>query len=412
MRIAVVLDTFPELSETFLLHHITALLDGGHDVSIFAERPVTPTPVHQDVTRYDLLSRTTYLERQPLSRRQVVRVPRAVASGVGQRGTLRVMNPVRYGTGVMRLRALHALRAFSNRQFDLLHCHYAPIGWAYLSYRDVFQVPFVTSFHGEHGKSFGARASWHLRHLFAQGDAFIANSTYIRDAIRAIGAPAERLHIIPAPVNDVDTHFTARSLPVDGSRELQLLAVCRLDAAKGVSVAMRAVAALRAKGLGVHLQVIGDGPHRAHLERERAELNLTQAVTFAGWRTQDAVYAAYRATDVFVHPTLQEAQGVVLQEAMLHGLPVVASNTGGVGESLDHGAAGHLVPPNDADALAAAVERVLANPAATQAMAEHAVTYVRARYTKRAVLQAHERVYDAALSHGPRSPLRSAGRGD
>lgn len=399
MRIGLILDTFPEISETFLLHHITALLDGGHDVSIFAERPHSASRVHPDVATYDLLSRTTYLDRQPLSSKQVIRVPRAIIQTAGRRGALHVLNPFRYGTGVLRFRALHALRSFSNAHFDILHCHYAPIGWAYLSYRDIFGVPFVTSFHGEHRNSFKAHASLHLRHLFARGDAFIANSAYTRDQIISLGAPAEKVRQIPAPVNDADAQFVDRTHTKERGEPVQLLTVCRLDKAKGVDIAMRAVRALQARGVNAQLEVIGDGPHRAALEEESKSLGVTDRITFAGWRTQAEVYAAYRTADIFVLPTLREAQGVVLQEAMLHGLPVVASDTGGVPESLNFGDAGKLFPKSDADALARAIVEIVDAPEATRAMAHRAVDYVRGRYTKTAVRLAHEQLYTSVLSN-------------
>jgi glycosyltransferase involved in cell wall biosynthesis len=179
---------------------------------------------------------------------------------------------------------------------------------------------------------------------------------------------------------------------------IQLLTVCRLDRAKGVDVALRAIVLLRARGVAAHLEVIGDGPHRAALETESVALDVQSSVTFSGWRTQTEVYAAYRTADIFVLPTMREAQGVVLQEAMLHGLPVIASNTGGVPESLNFGDAGRLIPKNDADALAQAILELDANPDATNAMVHRAVDYTRARYTKAAVCRAHEALYANVLS--------------
>ncbi len=212
------------------------------------------------------------------------------------------------------------------------------------------------------------------------------------------------MHVVPAVVSDEGAEFRARpggTPGVDGA--IRILCVARLDAAKGIHVAMDALARLRAHGHNATLTVIGDGPHRLALETRRAALGLEQAVSFLGWRTQQDVYAQYREADLVVLPSVgdatgtNEAQGVVLQEAMLHGVPVIGSAIGGIPESLADGAAGVLFESGNADALAAAVLTAASDPAATLQRVHAAAKYVRGKYLKPAVLRAHESVYATAL---------------
>src|SRR5258708_2352487 len=101
MHVGLILNTFPELSETFLIHQIAALLDGGHQVTIFAGTPLSKS-MHETVTTYGMLERTRYLRRQGRGIRQAFDVPRTLLEARGTPGIFRCLNVARYGTGVLR----------------------------------------------------------------------------------------------------------------------------------------------------------------------------------------------------------------------------------------------------------------------------------------------------------------------
>lgn len=140
-----------------------------------------------------------------------------------------------------------------------------------------------------------------------------------------------------------------------------LLAVSRLVEQKGIDVAVRALPLVRAQVPGAWLVVLGEGPDREHIEGLARELGVGAAVHLAG-RVPD-VAAWLRRADVLVHPARWEGFGLALLEAMLCSLPVVASRVSSIPEIVVDGETGLLVPPDEADALAAALVRVLAAPA-------------------------------------------------
>ena len=142
-----------------------------------------------------------------------------------------------------------------------------------------------------------------------------------------------------------------------------------LAAQKGHDVLLRALARLTGAFPHAHLAVVGDGD-RAHRLRESARsLGLDGRVHWVGFR--DDVPAATAGFDIAVLPSLAgEGSPAVVKEAMAAGVPVVATTIGGIGEILQDGAQGLLMPPGDEEALASALERLLADPGLRRAMGE------------------------------------------
>src|SRR5919204_20259 len=128
---------------------------------------------------------------------------------------------------------------------------------------------------------------------------------------------------------------------------LVVLCVCRLEPQKGVDLAVRALASVA----DAVLVVLGEGPERPRLEALARELGVEERVHLAG-RVPD-VAAWLRRTTLLVHPVRWEGFGLAVLEAMLAGLPVVASRVSPLPELVADGETGVLVPPDDSDALAA-----------------------------------------------------------
>jgi colanic acid/amylovoran biosynthesis glycosyltransferase len=138
----------------------------------------------------------------------------------------------------------------------------------------------------------------------------------------------------------------------------RLLFVGRLAVAKGLPFLLDAVAKVE----GAILDVAGDGPERGHLEMKTTRLGIAGRVRFLGYQSQSDVRKLMQQADLFVMTSLSEGLPVVLMEAMAAGVPVVTTRIAGVPELVDDGDDGLLVLPGDADATAAAVRRLLADP--------------------------------------------------
>lgn len=147
-----------------------------------------------------------------------------------------------------------------------------------------------------------------------------------------------------------------------------LLFVGRLAAVKGVPVLFEAMKNLLKTHPDTHLTLIGDGPERTNLEARAAKMGLSTALTFAGYKSQTDVARAFGDADIFVLPSFAEGVPVVLMEAMAAGLPVIASAVGGVGELVDHGQSGLVLPPGDVPSLTAGLVELLDAPQKCTAM--------------------------------------------
>lgn len=252
--------------------------------------------------------------------------------------------------------------------FDVVHVHW-PIPHALLGLaaRRAGGQPLVCTFHG-------VELTWtrhqlrallpFLRYVIRTADAVTANSTYTAGMIRAV--EDRRVEIVPFGAT-VDVPATIAEPRVRGRGEpFELLFVGRLVERKGVHVLLEALPRVLERQQ-VRLRIVGDGPLRRQLERQAERLGLKDVVRFEGFVTAEALARAFAECDAFVLPAVvdrkgdTEGLGVVLLEALGYGKPVVASAAGGIVDVIRHEQTGLLVPPGDAGALAAAIERLAAD---------------------------------------------------
>lgn len=177
----------------------------------------------------------------------------------------------------------------------------------------------------------------------------------VRDALvedLAGRLPPERIVVIPNPVDAHEIHRL--SLPLTGrTSRLRLCSVGRLVSAKGFDVLIEALALVRLGG-NWELLIVGDGPLRADLERLVRRRRLEEHVRFI--RAVRNPYPIMASADIAVQASRWEGFGMVILEALALGIPLISTDCpGGVGETLDRGRYGVLVPPDDAAAMADAL---------------------------------------------------------
>jgi glycosyltransferase involved in cell wall biosynthesis len=120
----------------------------------------------------------------------------------------------------------------------------------------------------------------------------------------------------------------------------------------------------------VHLVIAGDGPEKQRLEKLTREAALGDRVTFTGW--VDDIRDAMSDWDIYAQPSIAEGIGIAALEAMAQGIPVVASEIGGLREIVVNGETGFLVPSKDSAQLAAHLKELVCNPDLRARMGEAA----------------------------------------
>ena len=232
--------------------------------------------------------------------------------------------------------------------------------------------------------------------LLRRFDAVIAVSRKLADELRGRWARPDQLHVVPNGLSDHRPPATVE----EARRELGLPStglvigwVGRLIPVKGADVFLRAMA--RLKGLSMTVSVIGDGPERATLEAIARAEGLDDRVRFHGVVADAArLLSAY---DVFVLSSRSEGTPITLLEAVAAKVPVVVTSVGGVPDVVGP-AEGMVVPPEDPERLAGAIDSVIRNPAAAAARAEAATRRLVANFGMERWMDAHDVVYDLAIS--------------
>jgi glycosyltransferase involved in cell wall biosynthesis len=211
----------------------------------------------------------------------------------------------------------------------------------------------------------------------------------------ALGWPPRKIEVIRNGIDVERFRGTAdRGLHRDlaaGSDDLVFLTVARLDRQKGVDVLLRAVQSV----YGARFVIVGAGDERAQLEHAAETLGVRERVLFLGPR--DDVPALLAASDAFVLPSRFEGTPLALLEAMAAGKPVVASAIPGTDEIVADGETGLLVRPNDSDALAAALRRVVSDPGLRARLGAAAGRHAAAAHSAAASTRRVEAVYETLL---------------
>jgi glycosyltransferase involved in cell wall biosynthesis len=240
-----------------------------------------------------------------------------------------------------------------SRRPDLLHIHYGGRSVRRLA-RAATGAPQVMHLHGR------VRNESDFRPMTLQlidVDAVIATSYAVADMVKA-----DHVRVVYPGVS-LTGSIVARDPWTIG-------AAGRLVPIKGYDLLIEAFAEVRAKHPGARLEIAGEGPSRADLERRVAILGLGHAVTFLGWcENLPALMARW---SLFVQPSMEEALGITVLQAMASGLPVVASDVGGLPEIVKNGVTGLLVPPADVSMLAEGLADLLTQPDRCQQLGEAA----------------------------------------
>jgi len=299
-------------------------------------------------------------------------------------------------TGIpYRVAPVRALRrAIASFEPDLVHTH--------LVHADVLgavaagRKPLVSTKHND--DPFRAGAFRFLERTLTRraGAVITITEALARFQVDRVGLPREKLTVVHYGLDALPPAWAGNPPLALAASARVLLGLGRLVPQKGYDVALRAFASVRERHPDVVLVIAGEGPERTELERLGRELGLGESVQFPG-RAGDVAAWLQRA-EVLVHPARWEGFGLVLLEAMLASLPIVATRVSAIPEIVADGKTGLLVPAEDPVALADALAQVLDAPALARRLAEAALAKARRDFSVERMANATAEVYREALS--------------
>ena len=211
-------------------------------------------------------------------------------------------------------------------------------------------------------------------------------------------------------VRDTDLAVTAAARPFSWEGELRLLSVGRLEPEKNPLLLPEILYLLKRRYPGWRMTVVGSGPLATEVEEAAGELGVADSLGLSGYIPfGPSLWETYRKSHALLHVSLTEGLPQVLLEAAAAGLPIVATDVGGVRAALDGGELGLLIPPRDADAAVDALERLRTDAGLREGLVARGLVAMRAR-TLDAELDRVVGFFEDNLTHPAAKPRRWAGR--
>jgi len=224
------------------------------------------------------------------------------------------------------------------------------------------------------------------RGTLERADFVVSNSRRNLQVLRQRG-----VKLPPAQVIYNMVTIRGRAKPAQPAAVGRIVAAGSLRPLKAHDVLLQAAARLAAEGAEFELLLVGDGPRRGALQDLARRLHLADRVKFLG--EVGDVPGLLADAHILAHPSKSEGLSNTVLEAMAEGLPVVASRVGGIPEMIRHGRTGLLVPPGRTEPLAAALRRLLAEPALRGQLGNAALQHLRQHCDARVIVDRYEEVF-------------------
>lgn len=292
------------------------------------------------------------------------------------------------------------------QKLELLHCHYAiPHATSAWIAREMLRetgndVSLITTLHGTDITIVGQDPSFHPITKFSieRSDQITAVSQFLKaETFNAFQCTACRVSVI---YNFVDSDLYNRSRYTPTMRRQfaparpVIMHVSNFRPVKRVRDVIRIFAKINAELPSV-LVMVGDGPDRGAAEEEARTLGVETAVYFLG--KIDNVAPLLADADLFLLPSNSESFGLSALEALASGVPVVASDAGGLPEVVKHNVTGMLCPVGDVDGMASAALDILRDHDRHAAMAQAGVADTRERFSIDTIVSEYEALYRSAI---------------
>jgi len=293
--------------------------------------------------------------------------------------------------------------------FDVLHVHDWLTAPSSIAFKHFSKKPLVFTAHStEHGRS-----GLHIPDSFTidgmewwatyESNKIIVTSGAMKGEVCGhFHVPDKKVEVIPNAIDlskyqgSVDRWAVRNRYGIQPHEKL-VLCVGRLVPQKGIEYLLHAVPILSRTRPEAKFIIVGDGWYRDHLEWIANTTGQRWKITFTGFISDGELVALTKTADALVVPSVYEPFGIVALEGMAAGVPVVASQVGGLTEFIEHDRTGVLVYPRNPESIAWGIEHVLSNPDHARWLAQNAAGVVQKTYGWEAIAKRTSRVYKEVI---------------
>jgi len=286
---------------------------------------------------------------------------------------------------------------------DLVHVYYGHKAVHFLDMLQAWGGKFVVSFHGVDAAKFIDRPGYleKLQEVFECATLVMGRSQSLLRRLKELGCDEAKLRLNRTPIPLDHLTPVIREVPANG--EWRLVQACRLIPKKGILTTLKALAVVKSRYPKMRYVLCGDGPLREKILQKARELSLDENLELVGWLDQEALQREYQRAHLFLHASEttkdsdQEGIPNSMLEAMAIGLPVIATQHGGIPEAVTHGFDGLLAPEASPNELAAHLLAVMGNAELLRYLSTNAAESVRKNFGNDIQIAAMENIYLEAI---------------
>ena len=363
MRIAIIVNSFPKVSESFIVNKVVGLRNQGVEVNVITHSSKSDMKAYSD--RFEG-QQPTFIRQSPYSGplfRRLIRV--ALTALLSPRVSLRLLKrSKRLHFGLRRrLRAIGLAMPISQSNYDLIHFEMSGIAVSYLDALPLLRpAVLVCSCRGA-AEQISPRVSekrvGELKQVLSEMDGVHCVSEDMQKTVCEFGLSPQKV-LINRPAIDITRFIKPNNRGSGGGEEIHIATIGRLHWKKGLEFAVLALSELKSAGEEFTYHIVGGGDQEEKLRYLVSVLGLESNVIFHGTQSSEKVFEILAGIDIFLLPSLSEGLSNATLEAMAMEIPVVATEVGGMAEAITDGASGYLVPAMESHAMAAKI-KVLIN---------------------------------------------------
>ena len=302
---------------------------------------------------------------------------------------------------------LQKLRGVLDEQkAELLHIYFGHIAVHLLPLIRVWPRPSVVSFHGADVMVDLDKPAYRAatQEMLDAVRLVLVRSESLGRALINIGCPAGKIRLQRTGIPIDEIPFRPREWPRNGA--WKFVQACRLIEKKGLRVSLRAFARFAMSHRAATFTIAGEGPLRNELGKLAADLDVAEKVFFPGFVSQTQLRELFHQSHIFLHPSERSGDGNQegvpnsMLEAMASGLPVFATEHGGIPEAIENGRSGILVKEGDDGSLAHVLLERTSNPDGLAAIARNGAEAVRQKFEQSVQTKTLEDYYLEAMAAG------------